>query len=210
MTLAIIAGGVAIIAILAYAVWQTGQSGSGLSASREAELNDDPNLPGLYVAPHPGPDGIPGTSDDRRHVNAGVVIPICSEEQLEAENFSDPVCYHSNPPTSGPHSTTPQGFTNLEHPAPKENIVHSMEHGGVYIWYNTDDQEVIDRIHRIVDNNTDRRRFVGSTIYEDMEDDYIAVTAWTRLDKFHISELDEDRIQEFINEHHKRFNPEGF
>ena len=53
--------------------------------------------------------------------------------------------YNSNPPTSGPHSATPMPFKVLDNPAPKENLVHNMEHGGVVVWYNTDDAGVIDR-----------------------------------------------------------------
>jgi hypothetical protein len=85
-----------------------------------------------------------------------------------------------------------------------------MEHGGVYIWYNTDDQQAIDLIKSLVDDNRDRDRFVGSTIYTGMEDDTIAITSWTRIDKFPVSELTKDRLQKFINANHKRFNPEGF
>ena len=208
--IAAVIGGLAIVAIIVWAVIQTGNTGDGTPAWEEAESNADPSLPGLYVPPHPGIDGQPDTEDDRRHFNPGQVVPICTEDQLAAENYHDPLCYHSNPPTSGPHTTTPQGFTNLENPAPKENIIHSMEHGGVYIWYNTDNQEAIDLIKDVVNENTDRRRFVGSTIYEGMEEDTIAITAWSRIDKFPASELTRERLQDFIDEHHKRFNPEGF
>jgi hypothetical protein len=85
-----------------------------------------------------------------------------------------------------------------------------MEHGGVYIWYNTSDQAAIDLIKDVVNDNTDRRRFVGSTIYTEMEEETIAITSWTRLDKFPVSELTKERLQHFIDENHKRFNPEGF
>jgi hypothetical protein len=207
--IAAVLGGVAILAILAYAVYQA-STGDGVPGWHKAELNDDPNIAGTYFAPHPGIDGQPETGDERRHFNTGQVVPICTQEQLDSGNISDPLCYHSNPPTSGPHTQTPQGFTNLENPAPKENIIHSMEHGGVYIWYNTSDQEAIDLLKDVVNNNTDRRRFVGSTIYTEMEEETIAITSWTRLDKFPVSELTRERLQDFIDDNHKRFNPEGF
>jgi hypothetical protein len=207
--IAAVVGGVAIVAILAYAVLQAG-AGEGVPAWHKAELDDDPNIPGVYYPPHPGLDGQPETGDERQHFNSGQVVPICTQEQLDSGNVSNPLCYTSNPPTSGPHSPTPQGFTNLENPAPKENILHSMEHGGVFIWYNTTDQAAIDLIKSVVNENTDRRRFVGSTIYTGMEDETIAITSWTRLDKFPVSELTEERLQHFIDENHKRFNPEGF
>jgi hypothetical protein len=202
-------GGLAIVAILVYAVIQAG-AGDGVPGWHKAELDDDPNIPGVYYAPHPGVDGLQETGDERRHFNAGEVVPICTQEQIDSSNVSDPLCYTSNPPTSGPHSPTPQGFTNLENPAPKENIIHSMEHGGVYIWYNTSDQAAIDLIKDVVNDNTDRRRFVGSTIYTEMEEETIAITSWTRLDNFPVSELTKERLQHFIDENHKRFNPEGF
>jgi hypothetical protein len=209
-TIAAIVGGLFIIAIIVYAVIQTGNTGDGVPDWREAELNADPNIAGAYIAPHPGFDGIPETGDERRHFNPGQVVPICTQEQIDTGQVGDPLCYTSNPPTSGPHSTTPQGFTNLENPAPKENIIHSMEHGGVYIWYNTTDEAAIDLIKGVVNENTDRRRFVGSTIYTGMEPETIAISSWSRLDKFPVAELTEERLQRFIDDNHKRFNPEGF
>jgi hypothetical protein len=209
-TMFAIAGVAFIAAILVYAVVQANNVNTSEPSWMKAIMDDSARLPGQYIEPHPGPDGVLNTQDDRQHVAPGVIIPICSEEQLASGNISDPICYNSNPPTSGPHTSTPQGWGNMENPAPKENIVHSMEHGGVYIWYNTNDQAAIDLIHSVVDDNRDRRRFVGSTIYNDMPANTVAITAWTRLDKFSVSELTKERLQEFINEHHKRFNPEGF
>ena len=43
-----------------------------------------------------------------------------------------------------------------------------------------------------------------------MEPKTIAITSWTRLDKFPVAEPTEERLQRFIDENHKRFNPEGF
>jgi hypothetical protein len=43
-----------------------------------------------------------------------------------------------------------------------------------------------------------------------MEPETIAITSWTRLDKFPVSELTKERLQTFIDANHKRFNPEGF
>ena len=209
-TLFAIGGIVFIAAILGYAVWQANNVNTGDPGWVTAMNDASDRLPGDYVAPHPGPDGALNTQDDRQHVAPGVVIPICTEEQKASGNISNPVCYHSNPPTSGPHTSTPQGFGNMENPAPKENIVHSMEHGGVYIWYNTSDQAAIDLIRGVVDENRDRRRFVGGTSYTGMESNTVAITSWTRVDKFPVSELTKERLQEFINTHHKRFNPEGF
>jgi Protein of unknown function (DUF3105) len=215
------AGVVAIAAALVYAVTQANNVDNGPSKWWLAQMDDDPSIPGVYYPPNPGADGVLDgdtnpNSDDRVHLAPGTVVPICTPEEIAAGKISDPsygpagICYTSNPPTSGPHSSTPQGFTNLVNPAPKENIVHSMEHGGVFIWYNTTDQAAIDLIKSVVQDNDDRRRFVGSTIYTDMEPETIAITSWTRLDKFPVAELTKERLQTFIDANHKRFNPEGF
>ena len=203
-------GLIGLVALLVYAVTQTGNNDTGPTDAQLAELDSDPSIPGVFFPSHPGADGLAGTRDDRVHFAPGTVIPFCSQAQIDAGTVSDPLCYTSNPPTSGPHSSTPQGFTNLTNPAPKENIIHSMEHGGVFVWYNTTDEDAIDLIQSVVSDNGDRRRFVGSTIYTEMEEETIAITSWTRLDKFPVSELTRERLQEFIDVNHKRFNPEGF
>ena len=209
-TILVAIGVIGIAALLVYAVTQTNNTDTGPTDAQLAELDDDPSIPGVYFPPHPGADGLQGSRDDRVHFAPGTVIPFCSPEQIDSGTISDPLCYTSNPPVSGPHSSTPQGFTNLANPAPKENIVHSMEHGGVFVWYNTSDEDAIDLIKSVVSDNEDRRRFAGSTIYTEMEGETVAITSWTRLDKFPVSELTRERLQEFIDANHKRFNPEGF
>jgi hypothetical protein len=214
-TVAAVLGGLAIFGLLVYAVMQVNNVDDGPPGWVEAQLDDDPKLPGQYVAPHPGSDGTfdsdtNPSSDDRRHFTNGTVIPICNAEQLAANNFSSPLCYHSNPPTSGPHAASPMPFKVLENPAPKENLIHSMEHGAVIVWYNTADQSVIDQLASVVNEQLDRRRFVVMSEYTGMEPETIAMTGWTRLDKFPVSEMNKKRVSDFIEEHQKRFNPEGF
>ena len=200
-----------ILGLLGYAVYSAQQvSPDELPDWRKAELNDDARLPGAYTAPHPGEDGVAGTSDDRKHFANGLVVPICTESQIEAKQISTPPCYLSNPPTSGPHAASPMGFGVLENPAPKENLIHTMEHGGVVIWYNTDNAGIIGDLEAITKDAVDRRRLVTLTRYPGMEPDTVALTGWTRLDKFPVNQYTKKRVTDFIEEHNKRFNPEGF
>ena len=182
-----------------------------------AILDDDRSLPSTYVAPHPGADGLVcselscwGNNDDRRHVGDNVDVPICTPEQIAQKRISNPLCYPSNPPTSGPHSPTAGAFRVHDSPLRKENAVHSMEHGAVVVWYNTSDQAAIDKLKGWVEDELGRGRPVVMTKYTGMEAETIALTAWTRLDKFPASTLTEKRVKNFIEEHNKRFNPEGF
>jgi len=45
--------------------------------------------------------------------------------------------------------------------------------------------------------------------YPDMEQDTIALTGWGRIDKFPVSEYTKDRVEDFIDAHLCRFNPES-
>jgi hypothetical protein len=204
-------GVVAVVGLLVYAVVGANSGASDeLPKWRQAELDSSSLLPGVYYAPHPGPDGTPGTSDDREHFANGIKTPICTADQIAQNQISNPVCYTSNPPTSGPHAQSPMPFGVLANPAPKENLIHNMEHGGVVIWYNTTNQQIIDQLKKITEQQMDRRRLVVLSAYSEMETDYVAVTGWTRLDKFPISEFSEKRVNDFVEEHQRRFNPEGF
>ena len=221
-------GAVLIVAFVAYAITQRGGPGEGEKRAQraiDAIMDSDASLPGVYVPPHAGVDGVLCSdlscfgrpdSDDRRHVADNVDIPICTAAQLAANKLVDPsygqsgICYQSNPPTSGPHSGTVGAFKIYENPLRKENAMHSMEHGGVIVWYNTSDQAAIDKLKDWVKDELDRGRLVVMTKYTGMEAETIALTAWTRLDKFPVSALAEKRVKDFIEEHNKRFNPEGF
>jgi hypothetical protein len=215
VAIAAVIGGLLLVGLLLYAVTQADNTPSGPPEWIEAQLDESTSLPGAYVAPHPGADGTFDSatnpqSDDRRHFTNGSVVPICTAQQLEAGNISNPLCYPSNPPTSGPHAASPMPFRVLENPAPKENLIHNMEHGGVVVWVNTANQAIYDEVADLVRDELDKRHFVVMTRYSEMEPETIALTAWTRLEKMSTSDLDKDAIREFIAEHDRRFNPEGF
>jgi Protein of unknown function (DUF3105) len=232
LPIVVVLGVVAIAAVLIYAVASANNKPSDTNNFIAAELDDRPAcsadvtsdcLPGEYVKPHPGFDGLfdptNPSNDDRTHVATGVNIPICSDELIAADAAVTDVyadrsdvadCYTSNPPTSGPHADQPAQFKVWENEAPKENLVHSMEHGAVVVWYNTEDQDVIDQLAKIVNDNLNKRKLMVMSRYSDLPPDTIAVTAWTRLDKFAVSDFTKQRVQDFIDANERRFNPEGF
>lgn len=180
------------------------------TTSLAPQLDSSTSLPGTYVEPHPGVDGVLDTDDDVDHFANGTVIPFCTPEQIAAKNYGDPLCYNSNPPTSGPHAQSPMPFQVLTAPAPKENLVHNMEHGGVVVWYNTTDAAAIATLTQAVNDMLLSGQLVVMSRYVEMEPDTIALTSWTRLDKFATGELSRQRVLEFVVNHQRRFNPEGF
>ncbi len=197
-----------VAAVLVYVVLQAGKTPDSQPGWLKAELDSSDKLPGQYVAPNPGPDKVFPSADDRTHFGEGVKWPFCTDAQIASGDIGQ--CYTSNPPTSGWHSSNPGGFKVYENPVPKENLLHSMEHGGVVVWYNTDDKALIDQLARLVNDELDRRKLVVMTKYTEMEPNTIAVTSWTRLDKFPVSDFNTARVKNFIEAHSKRFNPEGF
>jgi hypothetical protein len=188
-----------------------------VTAAFKAQMDPDESIPGIYVAPHPGADGVVcndrsclSTMDDRNHVNNFSSVPLCSVAQIAASRISNPICYHSNPPTSGPHAQSAASFRVLPAPASKEMLVHSMEHGGVVVWYNTADLKTVIRLADIVNAELSRNRLVVMSLYTEMEAETIALTSWTRLDKFSVRDLSDERVHRFIARNSRRFNPEGF
>lgn len=131
--------------------------------------------------------------------------------------------YNSNPPTSGPHwlaghpyqlpsgaaiATPPQWGIYAEE-LPNETLVHSMEHGGVVIWYRPRtgcDAACVTDLRTLV------RRYLGRNHHLILVpsgglDHAIAVTAWTRLETF--DRFDASAIARFISAHEGRYNPEN-
>ncbi len=115
--------------------------------------------------------------------------------------------YNSEPPTSGPHLPSVARWGIHERPIPKELQVHNLEDGGVLVQYNCDRanqecRELVDKLAKIV------RRYSHAILapYPGVIQK-IALTAWTRIDKF--NEFDEKRIVRFIDayidmDHHPR------
>ena len=104
--------------------------------------------------------------------------------------------YNSDPPTSGPHLPTIARWGIHENPIPKELQVHNLEDGGVAVQYNCpptsqECRTLVEKLAQIV-GRYDRAILAP---YPGMSHK-IALTAWSRIDKF--NELDEKRIVRFI------------
>jgi hypothetical protein len=92
---------------------------------------------GVYVALKPNPAKQAGCGDvrtiqpydpaaqDRGHISVAGTIK-------EAPDLST---YRSVPPVSGPHSPTPLGAGVYDSPPDIYQVIHSLEHGAVVIWY---------------------------------------------------------------------------
>ena len=203
----VVLGLAAVVGLVGFLIWQVSQpagEGSGVAA----EANDDPNLPGEWVdlpSIYDGP-----YSATARHVSRDVDY---AADQGEL------------PPVGGPHwgsgacppdpeaaviycGPVPWGI--YDETWPMGSVVHNMEHAGVILWYNTTDQALIDEMEELIEGRLNRGDLLIMLPLPDLEEETIALTSWSRREKFPVSEYTEDRVNEFINKHERRFNPEGF
>ncbi|MFQ5657134.1 MAG: DUF255 domain-containing protein [Candidatus Methylomirabilales bacterium] len=131
----------------------------------------------------------------RRPVTAslpGTRVPDMGHDHIPSVNTSH-APYNSDPPTSGPHVRRTAEWGIYDQPVPKELLVHNLEHGGVIIHYNCDCPEFVKKLAAIAKRYDGRQVILAP--YPGM-DHKIALTAWTRIDKF--NEFDEERIVRFI------------
>lgn len=133
----------------------------------------------------------------------GEAVPIQGASHIPVGQPHEP--YNSNPPTSGPHYEQPAEAGFYDEAPLDEQLVHSLEHGYVIIWYNcsalTESQcsQLKSRIREVMGSagnslltNTPKLIAVPRTNMETQ----LALTTWGRLDKF--DAFDRQRILDFI------------
>ncbi len=200
---------VGVIGLAAYLVVQSGRLGRDrFAAAVRAEADADPALPGqfidlqgIYGSPYPG---------DAPHVRAAVDYAAAgnSNPPVGGPLWGSTVC--PNDPTAAPLYCGPAPWGIYREPWRAEVLVHNMERGGVVIWYRTADLAARDDLEAIVRDQLESGKYIVLAPYPDMENESIALTAWSRIDKFPAGDLNKDRVVRFIQAHERRFNPENY
>lgn len=111
--------------------------------------------------------------------------------------------YNSDPPTSGPHSSTPAPCGIYRQPVPDPAYLHSMEHGAIVVQYDPElSQDQIEELEEI------GRQVGGEIIVAPRPDNPAAVSivAWTQL--LLLDSVDGDVITAFEREYGNR-SPEA-
>lgn len=105
------------------------------------------------------------------------------------------VNYQSNPPTSGNHWGTPLKDGLYDKEKPDEAIVHSMEHGRVWVSFKPSiPEETKQELIELLKNQP-----AVILTPRSQNDTDIALAAWGRLDAFNLEgALDKQRILDFI------------
>ena len=100
--------------------------------------------------------------------------------------------YNSNPPTSGWHYAGPADWGFYDEELPDEQLVHSLEHGGIWISYKDIDEETKGKLKEL------GGRYPKSVITTPRakNDAKIVLASWGRLQKF--DQYDEEAIKSYI------------
>ncbi len=130
------------------------------------------------------------TKGDSAAEQVGQSFESQGREHVPLEQASGP--YNSNPPTSGDHLVNPAEWGVYQNELPDKQLIHNLEHGGIWISYKDIDPDTKLKLEAIGKANP------GSVIVTPRaaNDAPIAIAAWTRLEK--LTSYDEAKILEFI------------
>lgn len=144
----------------------------------------------VYYASQPVKDDLVGQPYD----NLGATHIAQNEPHLD---------YNSNPPSSGWHYAEPAAWGFYDRELPDEQVVHNLEHGGVWLAYQPDiDESTKGTIKLLV------ARFSSKVIatQRSKNDMPIALVSWGRVLK--LETFDKDATLDFIRRN-KNHGPEN-
>ncbi|MBI4233302.1 MAG: DUF3105 domain-containing protein [Chloroflexi bacterium] len=139
----------------------------------------------------------PGTSSGK----AGTQMPDQGAQHIPPGTPHSP--YNTSPPTSGWHLASAESWGIRASPIEDERQVHNLEHGGVLIQYNTQDQDLISKLEAFAKKQPNYPCYLIVAPYLNIVDltanarHPIALTAWRWID--YLDTYDEERIQAFID-----------
>ena len=107
--------------------------------------------------------------------------------------------YNSNPPAGGEHYATTAHAGIYDTPPPDGNLVHSLEHGAVILWYKSDlPQDQVEKLKTVFNKASGKKIMVPRKNL----DVPVALTSWGYLLK--LKTIDEAKIKEFIETNNDR------
>ena len=120
----------------------------------------------------------------------GVAFSIMGRDHIAVGATHAP--YNSNPPTSGPHYAQPADWGVYDKELPDEQLVHNLEHGGIWISYKGIDADTKSKLEAFA------KKYSGSVIMTPraLDDTKIVLASWGRLEKFET--FDEQMMTAFI------------
>lgn len=106
----------------------------------------------------------------------------------------EPVTYKENPPVGGEHNPVWLNCGVYDSPVPKENAVHSMEHGAVWVTYRPDlPQADVDKLKSVIPDT-----YMVLSPYEGLPAPVVA-SAWGK--QIQLTGANDNRLEAFIKEY---------
>lgn len=121
----------------------------------------------------------------------GAAVPILGRDHIQVGATHSE--YNSNPPTSGSHYADPAAWGVYQNELPDEQLIHNLEHGGIWISYKPDiDPSTKSQLESI------GKKYPGSVVVTPRvkNDSVIALASWGRLEK--LESFDEAKIVDFV------------
>jgi len=177
--------------------------------ARQAEANNDPKLPGEYInlpAIYGGYYSNQNGTNTAAHTRELIDYKPQGLPPAGGPHWGDSVCPPD--PAEAPLYCGPVPWGIYSEAWHAESLVHNLEHAGFVIWYNTADQSVIDELVTFATAQLRNGTLLVLTPYRDMEPETIAITVWSRRDKFPASDYNPKRLRRFIDVLRCRFDPE--
>ena len=123
---------------------------------------------------------------------ADAIAGLETFEVASADHVEGPVTYPQDPPAGGPHNPVWQNCGFYDQPVVKERVVHSQEHGAVWITYRPDlPADQIDALRGL----TERSDYVLVSPYPGQQEPVVA-SAWGA--QLRLDGADDRRLRRFI------------
>lgn len=137
-------------------------------------------------------DAGPAVAPANEGIDDVLAIRISSAKHVQGE-----VDYDRRPPAGGDHNAVPARCGFYDEAVPDEFVVHSMEHGAVWLAYSpTLDAPSVAAIHALVRDNPE----TIATVYPDLEPEVAVVaSAWSR--QLSLPSVDDPRLAEFVEQY---------
>lgn len=129
---------------------------------------------------------------------AGKNVPISGRQ-----HFPDgtKITYDTNPPAEGNHYPEPQPAGVYTTPPPDGNLVHSLEHGAVILWYNPKmlSKDQVKQLTALFNSISLPKTIMTP---RDSMDVPVAITSWGQILK--LKTIDEKQIRNFFETNYDR------
>ena len=116
---------------------------------------------------------------------AGGLGETLSDQGQDHAPLGTAFAYNSNPPSSGPHFTSPANWGVYDYEVNDQIFLHNLEHGGIWISYRPSvPADAVEELKAIAEEFGKSKIVMAPRSANDAD---IAIVAWTRVRKFDLS-----------------------